>query len=153
MSLKRLVLAIPVFAIASAAQGQWLFKKEENAFDDKKATHIAITGNSAGYALGARCLSSEASFAFVTTEKGLDSKTASSMSLLGPKLLFRIDQNTVLETSADIEYRDGTLVASTENETDAITIMTQILSAKQRIAVALKLGDKTFHNVNFNVQG
>jgi hypothetical protein len=153
MSLKRYVLAMPILAFTTAAQGQWIFKKEENAFDEKKGSHIAITANSAGYALGARCLAAEPSLAFVTNEKGVDSKTASSMNSLSPKILFRIDQNTVLEIAADMESRDGTLVATVDNEGEATTVMSQIVNAKQRVAVALKLGDKTFHNVNFNVQG
>jgi hypothetical protein len=135
--------------IASPANADWIFKKEENAFDDTKSTFIALTATGSSYALGVRCISGELSILMITPE-AIKQETASTMNLLSPKILLRVDSNPVIEADASVEEVNGKLSVLLDDNEKVRQAAGQIIVSKNRIAVALKAIDRNFHNQNFS---
>ncbi len=137
--LKRALLAALIAGLPSGASAQWIFKAEESAFGS--SGNIVAFGANSFVALAFRCDNDEISAIFITPEE-VDTKTAETFSVLNPKLLLRVDSEEIVELTSYPEARDGKLVVIAYVERP---FLESVKESKKRVSVALKVGDKLFH--------
>jgi hypothetical protein len=141
------LLTLLVTAISSPVAAQWLHTSKQDAFDDK-STQMAMTASS-GYFMGFTCQSKDKSqFVFATPEEF--EKSFEMAKMLDPKLLFRVDTQPVKRLEVEFDNANGKLRAIVLGD-EAVAAAKEMISAKQRIAVAIEIGDKKFHSTDFGV--
>ena len=145
-----LLLLVMMSLGTTAAQAQWLFRTEENAFEPNKSMHIAMTAIGGGYALGMRCQGGERSVIFMTPEKAESIGVLNSAS---PVVMIRVDDNDILEYPARLEILGDTVAAGILDADGVKKAFDQARQGQRRISVAIKLLGQTMHPTNFNVRG
>ncbi len=132
---------------ASPAWSQWLYDGQQSAFGGG-GTHSAYTGNR-DYGFGFRCDDSEVSVAYLTPQP-IESDDLDGYQRLPIRLLVRVDDNPVKEYESRIDRADEKLRVIADIERD---ILEEVRDAKRRIAVAINLAGKLYHEQSFRAQG
>lgn len=147
--LQRLMFSIAFLVSAlGAAHAQWVTDTAGGAFDDAPL-QIALTANSAGYALGLRCRDAASlEIVYITTEKA--DSSIKDLNALSPILKFRTDRNEVVEISGDVYDIDGTLAFSGEVD---IEIFNSVMAAKSTVSVVLTVLSQNYHENSFRARG
>ena len=141
------VIVVAASLVSSSAFGQWVYQKQESAFGDN-TTHFALTAKDS-YIFGLRCGSDEMLTLFVTPES-LTPDDAEKFSVVPMLLLIRVDSNDVFSLEATPESIEGKMRLSANSEHE---LTRQIQDARKRVAVAVSIAGKRFHEVSFNVRG
>lgn len=129
------------------AQAEWYYQGEKSAFGTQ-GTHMAL-GHNGLYAFGFRCDQDDVAGIFITPED-LDDASAEGLTFLAPKLLIRVDDRAVHEHFGVVESANGKLRVSV---TVRPSLLEQVRDAKRRIAVAIRMSDRTFHEASFSARG
>lgn len=109
-----------------------------NAFVDKSES-----------GLGFRCQDGTTEIVYRTPEEADDSK-ASSFNGLDPKLKLRIDSNPIVDLEVNFDSNNGKLRGVADVDMD---LLTQVRDAKRRVAVAIEVLDKLYHEQSLDVAG
>ena len=137
-----------MFLFISNAHAQWIYEGDESAFGDSNSLKIAMTGNYA-YGFGFRCQFGEIEATFITPDKSLDSETVKNINLLDVYLLYRVDDNKPYEIDASLFLNDG----AAQFEAKALPEMIDdLIGAKRKVSVAIKMFDKIFHEQTFSAK-
>jgi len=133
--------------VATPASAQWVHQKQESAFGGA-AKHVAVTVRGT-YGFGLRCQSDELT-AILLAPEAITFDDAQRFKQLSPIMLLRIDNGEVLELDALVESSEGQLRVGA-----AIDVATahNIAKARRRVAAALSLQGKQYHEHQFGVSG
>ena len=152
--MRQTILAVAVAvavaaALATPAAAQWAYDQRGGAFDEA-ATHLAMTMRETGYSLAVRCQSADDLTLVFLTEETMTDEDSDNLNLFSPLLLVRVDDE------APFELDGVTQVGETGMGIFApapIGVLSQINGAKRRVAVAIRVLDDTFHEIEFNARG
>ncbi len=142
------IAALGLLLTCGTAAAQWVYQKQESAFDDD-ASNVALTAVGK-YGFGVRCTGGAAELVFITPDSSFNDDTYEFANLTGPVLLLRTDNDPVQQLAIKLQDVDGTAVARGDADVELIR---KIAGAKKRVSVALKLVGETYHEQQFNVRG
>lgn len=141
--------ALALALIAGSAQANWVHQEHGSAFSDDK-TQLALTG-AGGYGFSLRCnRSGDFSVIYITTEQISDPEIISVLNSIGPQMLIRIDDNSVIEVGVTAEISNKVLAFIGDANSD---IVSQLINSQRRASVALKSLDEIYHEQEFGVRG
>lgn len=132
---------------ASPSHAEWHYQGEKSAFGSQ-GNHLAL-GYNGLYGFGFRCDQDEVAGIFITPED-LDDDGAKSLTFLFPMLLVRVDNLDPHEHFGIVESANGKLRVSA---TISNNLLEEVRDAKRRIAVAIRMSDKTFHETSIPARG
>lgn len=139
-------LVAVIVTVCAPARAQWMYTGEESAFGGT-GSHLAATMGG-GYVFAFRCDDSGPVAVYLTPEifENSDVKDVPPMATM----LLRVDDLEVHKNFAVGESASQKLrfTATADRE-----LLTQVMQAKRRVAVAMQAQGKMFHEQTFNVRG
>ncbi|MDL2409960.1 hypothetical protein PY650_30960 [Rhizobium calliandrae] len=140
-----IIAAALLFGVGYAHAG-WLYKGEASAFGGAGSQIVLVVNDRYGF--GVRCDGGVVTTIYLTpeevSEKEFENATAAGT------LMVKIDDLAPLTADATPDSADGHLRVSAEFNDD---LLNELKAAKHRVAVAIKLGDRIFHESTFVAQG
>lgn len=146
---KRICISILTMLVTvQPLKAQWIFQGSESAFGDD-AVQLAMT-MAKPYALGARCKGDKIDLVYITPDTSFDKDSYAGMNAMMPEMKVRIDDNPIVVIDAELVDSEGKMLGLAETDTE---MLTSIKNAKRRIAIALSVLGKNYHEQSFSVQG
>lgn len=141
--------AVAMLAGVSSAAAEWIYKKEEKAFGETEAMAMAVGDASVAFVI---CNNDGLKISLATPEDW--SNNATSMNLLGPKLIISVDGAAPTRFDAKVSENNlHKILAVTDDEETAKRAAAMIASAKKRIDIGLELLGERYHASKLSAVG
>ncbi|MDF1620898.1 hypothetical protein [Pseudothioclava nitratireducens] len=140
------LIATAAASFPALAQAQWFNQSWGGAFDGKPNQVAGVESGDYGFAL--RCTGPVDLVALYITAQSTEDFDFDALNDLGPQVLVRVDEDAPLSLSAVLQDINGYVRAEASAPPE---LLTQVISAKSRIALALQLDGQLYHEKHFNV--
>lgn len=155
--LRAALAAIGITALSSAALAEWMYKKQDDAFQSPTHT-VLVAADLSGYVAAFRCTSeSDLALIYVTPERigTMSQQDLVRMNLMSnTKILVIVDDKPRMSMPAMVERTPNGDTFRFSTEDAAVLDLTQTAAAAtRRFAVAIEAGGEIVHSRTFDVRG